>query len=122
MATENSDTPILSNLTQEHSPHFTGRDSFLAELRQRMTGGHRVQAIHGLGGVGKSRLAIEYGHRYRGHYAVVWWVRADGPASIAASLFRLVTSLGRPLAEGAPPELIRDALRGVLARRESLLI
>jgi tetratricopeptide (TPR) repeat protein len=122
MSTENSDTPILSNLTQEHSPHFTGREALLSELRQRMTGGHRVQAIHGLGGIGKSRLAIEYGHRYRGHYAVIWWVRADEPALIAASLFRLVTSLGRPLAEGAPPELIRDALRGVLARRESLLI
>jgi hypothetical protein len=40
-------------------PLFKGRDAALAELKQRLQSGVR-QAIHGLGGVGKTRLAIEY--------------------------------------------------------------
>jgi hypothetical protein len=48
-------------------PFFKGRDAALVELRQRLMGGEgravgltAHQAIHGLGGVGKTRLAVEY--------------------------------------------------------------
>ena len=56
-------------------PLFKGRDAALAELRQRfVTGGGRAvgltarQAIHGLGGIGKTRLAIEYAWRHASDY------------------------------------------------------
>ena len=55
------------------NPGFTGRDQLLAELRERLLAGDRavVQALRGMGGVGKTQLAVEYAHRFAAHYDLV---------------------------------------------------
>lgn len=56
--------------------HFTGRSDILQAIRQHLAetqaGTVQAGAVHGLGGVGKTQLAVEYAHRYAADYDLVW--------------------------------------------------
>lgn len=77
------------------NPHFVGREKELAELRAYLVAdstaliGQPVQALYGLGGVGKTELAAEYAHRYRDDYDLVWWIRAEREDAVTAAFVAL---------------------------------
>ncbi len=56
-------------------------------------------AVQGLGGVGKSTLAIQYAWENRDRYAGVWWLGADSPAGIVDGLVALGAQFNPALAE-----------------------
>ncbi|WP_327744176.1 tetratricopeptide repeat protein [Streptomyces europaeiscabiei] len=87
-------------LPESASGVFVGRRRELTDLRGMLVGEgsaavvqSRVRAIHGLGGVGKSRLALHYADRYRSAYSSVWWITAESPESIVTGLARLTFQL-----------------------------
>jgi tetratricopeptide (TPR) repeat protein len=49
-----------------------------------------------MGGVGKTQTAIEFAHRWRSRYSIVWWIRAEHSASIVDNLMWLARELGIP--------------------------
>jgi tetratricopeptide (TPR) repeat protein len=86
--------PAVSNLAPRN-PNFTGRAELLAALAQSLAAGTTaVVAAHGLGGVGKSQLALEYAYLHAADYDLVWWVAAETPLVAAAGLAALAPRLG----------------------------
>ncbi|MHA4820253.1 FxSxx-COOH system tetratricopeptide repeat protein [Streptomyces aculeolatus] len=93
--------PGAGNLPGSASGVFVGRMPEVTKLRTLLTDAGeaavtqatRTRAIHGLGGIGKSTLALHYAHTYRRDYTLVWWVRAETTEQIVASLAALATRL-----------------------------
>ncbi|MDQ2706650.1 MAG: FxSxx-COOH system tetratricopeptide repeat protein [Actinomycetota bacterium] len=98
------------------TPAFTGRDAMLTRLRQQLAGGGPVvvQALHGMGGVGKSALATEYAHRYSADYELVWWIDAGQVTLIGGQLAAVAIRIGIA-APGTPEPEAVAAIRTYLA-------
>jgi tetratricopeptide (TPR) repeat protein len=105
------------------NPGFTGRDGLLAAVRDRLLSGDRavVQALQGMGGVGKTQLAVEYAHRFAGTYDLVWWVDAEQAGLVGNQFAALGAQLGCVLA-GAATEAVRTAVLGELRERGRWLL
>ncbi|QGV81389.1 FxSxx-COOH system tetratricopeptide repeat protein [Streptomyces ficellus] len=81
------------------NPGFTGRSVVLERMRDQLGGGMAVvlpqpQTIYGLGGVGKTQVALEYVHRFMADYDLVWWMSAEQPDDVIAGLAELAVRIG----------------------------
>ncbi len=88
-------TEGLHNLPAPHSPVFVDRHEDLARLdgimSQQLPAAPPV--VHGLGGTGKSTLALHFAHRSRELYNPIWWIPADSPSSVTTGLAELAARL-----------------------------
>ncbi|XXT16056.1 FxSxx-COOH system tetratricopeptide repeat protein [Sorangium sp. So ce429] len=100
-----------NNLPRRRSD-FVGRDEELEALARSLAREHRASviqsrqaAVYGLGGIGKTSVAIEYAYRYAAQYpGGIWWVDADGDP------FAAMVRLADVLCAVGPPE-VRSSLR-----------
>ncbi|MFF7754315.1 tetratricopeptide repeat protein [Streptomyces sp. NPDC007971] len=95
-----------------------GRDILLAELVDQLTDDHRdgrVHVLHGMGGAGKSALALEIAYLARQTGSRIWWVRAtDGEALVSG--LRTVAVQAGVIEEELGTHDLGDALWAVLNR------
>ena len=96
---------------------FTGRDEVLEQLHDRLNSSAMAvvapMALHGLGGVGKSQVALEYAHRYMADYDLVWWINAEQEELINPMLAPMAPQLGLRSQDSIPEtaHAVREALR-----------
>ncbi|HEX6242012.1 MAG TPA: FxSxx-COOH system tetratricopeptide repeat protein, partial [Polyangiales bacterium] len=78
--------------------NFTGRAILLERLEEALRSSSKAavlpQTLHGMGGVGKTQLVIEYIWRHLEEYDLVWWIPAEQTSSVLASLTQLAERLG----------------------------
>jgi tetratricopeptide (TPR) repeat protein len=89
--------PVVWGNVPQRNKNFTGRVSLLEKLRVNMTAEGMAllpHALQGLGGVGKTQLAVEYAYKFSHDYQVVWWIPADQAPLARASLASLAPRLG----------------------------
>jgi tetratricopeptide (TPR) repeat protein len=118
-------------VSYDQNPHFLGRDRLLLRLRQKLQEtnpkqyNHRV-AIYGLGGVGKTQIAIEYVYRYKDSYQNIYWISAADQASLLSGFLEIgqITGclIGRGRTDMQPMEVAKDVLAWLRMQENWLLI
>jgi len=117
--------PEVASLPLRLAPRpvfLAGREGLLAELDARLAErpgqpGPRVVALCGLGGAGKTSVAIEYAHRHLAEVGVCWQFPAEDPAVLAAEFAVLAAQLGAR--EVVDPRDPVASVHGVLARAQA---
>ncbi|MFH8657265.1 NB-ARC domain-containing protein [Streptomyces afghaniensis] len=115
--------PGLANLP-DAAALFVGRARELALLDQalRSTGGVVVQAVHGLGGIGKSTLAARWAAGRTDVFNPVWWINAETPADLDAGLADLAVALRPALRDVQSRDALRERAVQWLAAHEGWLV
>jgi tetratricopeptide (TPR) repeat protein len=94
----------MHNLPRPPAAVFVGRADMLARLERGLADGTSVvvtQAVFGLGGVGKSELALQHAHTHHRRYPLTWWITADEPGKVEAGLAALAARVCPDLALAA---------------------
>src|SRR5437588_9520641 len=104
---------------------FTGREHDLQRLHEQLTTVQQVavtQAISGLGGVGKTQLAVEYAYRFRSTYRVILWTQADTQERFLSDLANLATILDLPEQHEQEQDKMVQAVKRWLSRHSEWLL
>jgi tetratricopeptide (TPR) repeat protein len=108
-------------------PFFTGREEILEALHAQL-GGEQASALtqslalHGLGGVGKTQIALEYAYRHALEYSAVFWMGAETEEQIVSSLLHIAEVLHLPEREEKDRQRMVAAVQRWLATHGQWLL
>lgn len=116
---KSADAPTVWSVPARNA-QFSGRGEELARLRA-MFAESAVVALYGIGGVGKTQLAIEYAHRAEDYYEIIWWIAAEQPELVDLRLANIAVGLGL-VPQGADRSIAAQTALGHLRRRSKWLL
>lgn len=118
--------PPLWNVPLQRNSFFTGQEDLLSQLanmlrNEQKTALTQPQAINGLGGIGKTQLALEYAYQHRQDYHAVLWGRADTREAIYSTFASIAHLLDLPEKDEKDQEVIVETVKAWLADRSGWL-
>jgi tetratricopeptide (TPR) repeat protein len=122
-----ADFPSIWNVPFARNPFFLGREDLLTRLHvqlqtQQTSALSQTQAISGLGGIGKTQLAVEYAYRFRQEYQAVFWVHAESTETLNASYTEMAQLLNLSEKSAAKQEVIVQAVKTWLQTHQGWLL
>lgn len=101
------------------SPHFQDPNALLPRLHAQLTANGSTAlvaraALYGMGGIGKTQLALKYSLDYPDAYAGLWWFRAETDTTLQLDAEECCKAVGVPI---APRETPSAALKRWLDRQ-----
>jgi tetratricopeptide (TPR) repeat protein len=119
--------PPVWNVPYPRNSFFIGCDDILTRLRKQVQTGQasalsQPQAITGLGGIGKTQVAVEYAYRFHQDYQVVLWARAETTEALTSSYVTIATLLNLPEQEAQEQEITVQAVKVWLQRHSGWLL
>ncbi|KAL7269123.1 hypothetical protein RUND412_008221 [Rhizina undulata] len=94
------DFGVIVKLPFQRNTNFCGRQDILGKLYQILNPNSRgndsqrkTVVLCGMGGVGKSQIALEYAHRFADYYTSIFWIDANEPSLYIASACKIVQQL-----------------------------
>lgn len=120
-------SPVIWNAPYHQNPFFTGREKILTRLRDAFTAKRqgaltRPQALSGLGGVGKTQIAMEYAYRYRDEYRTVLWVRANSYEALISDFVAIAAVLNLPEQNASEQSRVITAVKRWLVQKTHWLL
>jgi hypothetical protein len=122
--------PTIWQVPFQRNPVFTGREDLLHELQELLKTKQtatlsqpQTQAISGLGGVGKTQLAVEYAYRTFSRYQAVFWVNAEAREVLTSGYAGLAVALNLSQKDERDQQVIAQAVkRWLQTHRDWLLV
>jgi tetratricopeptide (TPR) repeat protein len=118
---------LLWTVPYPRNPLFTGREAELQAIETTLRQGKnaavgQIQALSGLGGIGKTQMALEYAYRHRQDYRYVFWVLADTRETLNAAYSLMAEQLNLPGKNQPELHYIVTAVKSWLERNEGWLL
>ena len=119
--------PAIWNIPYPRNPFFLGRDTELLHIHQNLQTGQATalsqpQAISGLGGIGKTQLALEYAYRFHQDYQAILWARAESIEALISSYVAIASLLQLPEREARKQEIIVQDVKAWLQMHRGWLL
>ena len=115
----------LDRIAIRLTPHFTGRDALLDAIHNAFQKGNSLsltQTIEGLGGVGKTQLALKYAYLHRSAYEHIWWIDASTELSILEGYKSFLQARNIPMDPQSSPQQYIGNVREWLNNHDKWLL
>jgi tetratricopeptide (TPR) repeat protein len=101
--------------------HFIGHVEELEEIRRNFQEEKNVslQAVIGIGGIGKTAIALEYAYRYGFKYECVWWVNAESAATIESNYSEFANK--KRIVDAASMDVVVQAVKNWMLQHDKWL-
>ncbi|KAI0113624.1 P-loop containing nucleoside triphosphate hydrolase protein [Nemania sp. FL0031] len=95
----NNEKLRYNNIPFSSNPKFSGRRDILDTVHEALnidspSSSLRSLALFGMGGVGKTQIAVQYAYQSLHHFDVVLWIAADNAIAIGQSFRAIANGLG----------------------------